>query len=155
MQVGIDTVEIKRIDALINNKERFLERVFSLKEQDEFIIRNNKTEHIAAAFCAKEAFSKALGTGIVGFNLNEVSLLHKENGKPYLEFSGKALEIVNESGLSFDISITHTDSIATAIVIAFRGEALWLINFRSIIKKQRKFYQKDQRTPTKVLLAEF
>jgi phosphopantetheinyl transferase (holo-ACP synthase) len=50
--------------------------------------------------------------------------LHKENGKPYLKFSGKALEIVRESGLSFDVSITHTESIATAIVIAFQGERL-------------------------------
>ena len=125
MQVGIDTVEIKRIEALLENKERFLERVFSVEEQEEFIKRNNKTEHIAAAFCAKEAFSKALGTGISGFNLNEVSLLHKENGKPYLEFSGKALEIVKETGLSFDVSITHTDSLATAIVIAFWGKMLW------------------------------
>ena len=124
MQVGIDTVEIKRIESLVKNKERFLKRVFSEKEQEEFIKRNNKTEHIAAAFCAKEAFSKAIGTGISGFNLNEVTLLHKENGKPYLKFSGKALEIVRESGLSFDVSITHTESIATAIVIAFQGERL-------------------------------
>lgn len=119
MQVGIDTVEIKRIEALTINKERFIERVFSLKEQQEFREKNNKSEHIAAAFSAKEAFSKALGTGVSGFNLNEVSLLHKANGKPYLEFSGKAREIVKKSKLSFDVSITHTDSIATAIVIAF------------------------------------
>lgn len=124
MQVGIDTVEIKRIESLVQNKERFLERVFSEKEQEEFIKRNNKTEHIAAAFCAKEAFSKALGTGIVGFNLNEVSLLHKENGKPYLAFTGKAQELVKQSNLSFDVSITHTESIASAIVIAFQGEDL-------------------------------
>lgn len=134
MQVGIDTVEIKRIESLVQNKERFLERVFSEKEQEEFIKRNNKTEHIAAAFCAKEAFSKALGTGISGFNLNEVSLLHKENGKPYLEFSGKALKIVEESKLSFDVSITHTNSLATAVVIAFKV-SLWLVNLHSIIKK--------------------
>ena len=124
MQVGIDTVEIKRIESLVQNKEHFLERVFSEKEQEEFIKRNNKTEHIAAAFCAKEAFSKALGTGIVGFNLNEVSLLHKENGKPYLAFTGKAQELVKKINLSFDVSITHTESIATAIVIAFQGEHL-------------------------------
>lgn len=125
MQVGIDSVEIKRIEVLLENKERFLYRVFSLEEQQEFEKRNKKIEHIAAAFCAKEAFSKAIGTGISGFNLNEVTLLHKENGKPYLKFSGKALEIVRESGLSFDVSITHTESIATAIVIAFQGERLW------------------------------
>lgn len=124
MQVGIDTVEIKRIEALLKNKEQFLCRVFSIKEQQEFDKRNNKPQHIAAAFSAKEAFSKVLGTGVSGFNLNEVSLLHKENGKPYLEFSGKALQIVKESNLTFDVSITHTDSLATAIVIGFRGENL-------------------------------
>lgn len=119
MQVGIDTVEIKRIEDLIKNKERFLERVFSEKERAEFSGKNNKPEHIAGSFCAKEAFSKSIGTGVSGFNLNEVSLLHKENGKPYLEFSGNALEIVKKSNLLFDVSITHTDFLATAIVIAF------------------------------------
>ena len=118
MTVGIDSVEIKRIKELIN-KERFLERVFSDDEIKEFSLRNNKPEHIAAAFAGKEAFSKALGTGISGFKLTEVSLLHLENGKPYLKFSGNALSIVNEKGLSFDVSVTHTDSLATVIVIAF------------------------------------
>lgn len=119
MRVGIDSVEINRIDALLKKNEHFLERVFSDEEQEEFSKRNNRTEHIAAAFAAKEAFSKAIGTGVSGFNLNEVSLLHKNNGKPYLSFSGKAQKISEETRLSFDISITHTETVATAIVIAF------------------------------------
>ena len=118
MTVGIDTVEIERIKELIN-KERFLERVFSDEEIKEFGLKNSKPEHIAAAFASKEAFSKALGTGISGFKLREVSLLHLENGKPYLKFSGNALSIVTEKGLSFDVSITHTNSLATAVVITF------------------------------------
>ena len=118
MTVGIDTVEIDRIKELIN-KERFLERVFSDEEIKEFGLRNNKPEHIAAAFASKEAFSKAIGTGIAGFKLTEVSLLHLENGKPYLKFSGNALSIVTERRLSFDVSITHTNSLATAVVITF------------------------------------
>lgn len=119
MTVGIDTVEIKRIEELINNKERFLERVFSEDEIKELALRSNKPQHIAAAFAAKEAFSKALGTGVSGFKLTEVSLLHFENGKPYLKFSGNALSIVKEKGLSFDVSVTHTASLATVIVISF------------------------------------
>lgn len=118
MTVGIDTVEIKRIKELIN-KEHFLERVFSDDEIIEFGLRNNKPEHIAAAFASKEAFSKALGTGVSGFKLTEISLLHLENGKPYLKFSGNALSIVEAKGLSFDVSVTHTNSLATAIVISF------------------------------------
>lgn len=118
MTVGIDTVEIERIKELIN-KERFLERVFSEEEIREFSLRNNKPEHIAAAFASKEAFSKAIGTGVSGFKLTEVSLLHFENGKPYFKFSGNALSIVTEKGLSFDVSVTHTNTLATVVVVGF------------------------------------
>ena len=118
MTVGIDTVEIERIKELIN-KERFLERVFSQEEIREFSLRNNKPEHIAAAFASKEAFSKAIGTGVSGFKLTEVSLLHFKNGKPYLKFSGNALSIVTEKGLSFDVSVTHTNTLATVVVLGF------------------------------------
>ena len=118
MNVGIDTVEIKRIEELLK-KDAFLSRVFSAEEQKEFALKNNKSEHIAAAFAAKEAFSKAIGTGIAGFALTEVSLLHFENGKPYLSFSGNALSIVKENNYAFDVSVTHTASVATAIVICF------------------------------------
>jgi hypothetical protein len=56
MQVGIDSVEINRIKALIESKERFIERAFSLEEQKEFSKRNNKPQHIAAAFSAKPMY---------------------------------------------------------------------------------------------------
>ena len=118
MTVGIDTVEIERIKELIN-KELFLESVFSEVEIKEFSLRNNKPEHIAAAFASKEAFSKAIGTGVSGFKLTEISLLHLENGKPYLKFSGNALSIVDEKGLSFDVSVTHTNTLATVVVVGF------------------------------------
>ena len=118
MTVGIDTVEIERIKELIN-KERFLERVFSEEEIREFSLKNYKPEHIAAAFASKEAFSKAIGTGVSGFKLTEVSLLHFGNGKPYLKFSGNALSIVTEKGLSFDVSVTHTNTLATVVVVGF------------------------------------
>ncbi|MBR2876461.1 MAG: holo-ACP synthase [Clostridia bacterium] len=118
MKIGIDSVDISRIEKLLE-KKNFLTRVFSEEEQKEFLSRGNKPQHIAAAFAAKEAFSKAMGTGIVGFSLNEVSLLHKENGKPFLSFSGRAEELTVKNGFSFDVSVTHTDTLATVIVIAF------------------------------------
>ncbi len=118
MLVGIDSVDIERIEEALK-KEGFLNRVFSQSEREEFEMRFYNTAHIAAAFAAKEAFSKAVGTGLSGFSLNEVSLLHKESGKPYLAFTGKAGCIVEKEGLSFDVSITHTKTVATAIVIAF------------------------------------
>ena len=71
-----------------------------------------------------QGIAVGMASNIASFNLNEVSLLHKENGKPYLAFTGKAQELVKKINLSFDVSITHTESIATAIVIAFQGEHL-------------------------------
>lgn len=120
MFVGIDSTEIRRIKEF-SEKEGFLNRVFSKEELEEFSARSNNPSHIAAAFAAKEAFSKVLGTGLSGFSLNEVSLLHYKSGKPYLSFSGNAKKLAEESRLKFEVSITHTSEAATAIVIGFEG----------------------------------
>ncbi len=79
-------------------------------------------ETIAANFAAKEAFSKALGTGIRGFSLTEVSVLRNELGAPYFVFSGEAEKIVRELGLQFSVSLTHTDELAAAFVVAWQQE---------------------------------
>ena len=122
MTVGIDSVEIERIEKIVSSRQSFLSRFFSEHENAEFSNRGYRAEHIAAAFAAKEAFSKAIGTGISGFELKDVSLLHYESGKPYLSFENTALEIVKKSGLCFDVSITHTETTATAVVISFTGD---------------------------------
>ena len=119
-KIGIDSVEIERIAQSVK-KDSFIRRVYGENELKELRGRNMPAQSAAACFCAKEAFSKAIGTGVTGFNLNEVETLHDEKGKPFLVFSGEAKRIVEESGLSFDISITHTDSTATAVVIAFKN----------------------------------
>ncbi len=75
---------------------------------------------VAASFCAKEAFSKAIGTGIKGFNLKDVELLRNEKGMPYFKFSGNALKIVNDKNLRFSVSITHTKEYASAAVVSWR-----------------------------------
>ena len=116
--VGIDSVEIDRM-AKYMAKHSFVERFFSEAEIAEFSKRSYRPEHVAAAFAAKEAFSKAIGTGIRGFNLKDVSLLHNELGKPYLVFENEAKNIVEKLGVGFDVSITHTEALATAVVISF------------------------------------
>ena len=115
MNIGIDSIEISRIEKSLKISG-FLEKVFSAEDIDFFISRNMRAESIAANFAAKEAFSKALGTGIRGFSLNEISVLRDELGAPYLKLSGKALEAA--ARLSFKVSITHTRDVATAIVLA-------------------------------------
>lgn len=117
--VGIDLVEIKRISQSMNN-HRFLQKVFG---KDEYFYLKEKgfpKQSVAANFCAKEAFSKAIGTGIRGLSLNEVELLRDENGMPYFKFSGDALKIVKGRNLRFSVSVTHTKEYASAVVISWR-----------------------------------
>lgn len=115
-KIGFDLVEIKRMERSIKS-EHFCKRVFGEREYEELLKRGFPVQSAAACFAAKEAFGKALGIGLVGFSLNEVEVLHNEKGKPYLYLSGKALEL--SKNLSFDISITHTDETAGAVIIAW------------------------------------
>ena len=109
MRVGTDIIEVGRVKKSLEIKG-FKEKVYSPAEL-EFLKR---PESFAGNFAAKEAFSKALGTGVRGFSLNEVSVLRDSLGAPYLELSGKAAK-----GLSFTVSISHTKDTAVAVVIAY------------------------------------
>lgn len=114
MNIGIDIVEIGRIKKSIQSP-RFLEKCFSEEERRLFAMRNNNPETIAGRFCVKEAFSKALGTGVRGFALNEISTLSDELGAPYIKVTGRAAEVLGDRKTS--VSISHTKEYATAVVL--------------------------------------
>lgn len=121
--IGTDMVEIKRLEksSKIGN---FMKRVFSEKEIAFFSKKSNPYPSMAGNWAAKEAFSKALGTGIRGFELNEVSVLRDELGAPYIELDGDALQIAESRGLEFSVSITHTKELAQAVVLAQETKSL-------------------------------
>lgn len=112
---GVDLVEIKRIEKSLENP-RFLEKYFGNDEKEELERKKYKSESVAACFAAKEAFSKVVKTGLSGFNFCEVQLLHEESGAPYLFLTGKAKELAK--GLEISVSISHTDELAMAFVVA-------------------------------------
>jgi holo-[acyl-carrier protein] synthase len=114
--VGIDLVEISRIKKSIQNP-RFCGRVLGVTEYSQLEMRGFPVQSIAASFSAKEAFAKALGTGIRGFSLDEVELLRDSSGRPDLKLSGRALEIADARKLRFSVSVTHTKEYAAAVVI--------------------------------------
>lgn len=116
MRVGIDSVDISRIEKSLEI-QGFLTKLFSESERVLFMEKRMKPETVAGNFAAKEAFSKALGTGLRGFSLNEVSVLRDGLGAPYIELCGRAKELAK--GLKFTVSITHTETTATATVIAY------------------------------------
>lgn len=117
--VGIDMVEIERIRHCMKN-DRFCKRILGEEEYRQLEKRGMPIQSVAASFCAKEAFSKAMGTGIRDFSLAEVQLLRLPNGKPYLLFTGRAKAMVQPTGLEFSVSITHTRQFAAAVVVASR-----------------------------------
>ena len=118
MNVGIDLIEIKRIEKSIR-KPRFLSKIFSPSELKYFSEKCFKPEVIAGNFCAKEAFSKAMGTGFRGFSFNEISVLRDYSGSPYISVTGGAKKILQSKNCNVTVSISHTKEYATAVVIAY------------------------------------
>ncbi len=116
--IGIDMVDISRIEKSLQNPH-FMKRVFSQEEQKE--LADRKTENVAAAFAAKEAFSKAIGTGLPGIHLNEVSLLHEKSGKPYIELSGETEKKLRKLNLAIHVSVTHEAGLAQCMVVLEEG----------------------------------
>lgn len=116
MRTGIDLVEIGRIRASIQDP-RFVERVYTPAEREFLFQRNDPAPGLAANFAAKEAFAKALGTGVRGMKLNEIGVLRDELGAPYFELSGGAARAAG--GLSLSVSLSHTGDVAAAFVLAY------------------------------------
>lgn len=98
--VGLDLVENARIRNSMK-RPRFCRAILGDDEYRLLSERGFPVQSVAASFCAKEAFGKALGTGIRGFSLREVELLRRENGAPYLKLSGCAAKLAKERKIRF------------------------------------------------------
>ena len=109
--IGIDIVELERVEAILERQPKFVDRILTEKEKEYFLSLGDsrKIEWFAGRFSAKEAFSKAYGTGIGGkLSFQDISILPESNGKPIIQHS---LEI------KAHLSITHTKQYAAAQVI--------------------------------------
>lgn len=117
--IGVDIIEIERVRQAIQNNKNFLSKLFTEKEIDYFISRNMNSEVIAGNFAAKEAVSKALGTGIRGFSFKDIEILRNELGKPEVILHSDAKLIGNKlignnNSLRIHLSISHNNSSAIA-----------------------------------------
>ncbi|HTK21390.1 MAG TPA: holo-ACP synthase [Mucilaginibacter sp.] len=117
--LGIDIVEVERIEEKMRKGNGFRELVFSANEIAYCENKTNKFEHYAARFAAKEAFFKALGTGwLNGTAFNEVEIINNEIGKPeivLLDETGATIGPMNFSNIL--VSLTHVKKMASAVVI--------------------------------------
>ena len=86
---GVDIVKNSRIKKLISNK-KFIKRIYTISEIKDSKKNKNNTKYFAKRFAAKEAFTKALGTGFRnGINFNDISIKNNSFGKPYIYLNGK------------------------------------------------------------------
>ena len=120
LSVGIDLVEIGRIEKSIRNP-RFCSRVLGEEEYGQLARLGFPARSVAASFCAKEAFSKTLCTGLGAFRLGEAELIRLPSGKPELRLSGRAAFLARD--MRFSVSVTHTEKYAAATVVGWRDGA--------------------------------
>jgi len=114
MKIGIDLLEIARMEKSLRNP-RFMARVFTPAEIELFAERRFAAQTVAANFCAKEAFAKALGCGFRGFSYLDIEVLRDPLGAPVLTAKGLAAELLGDAKVS--VSMTHTKGTAGAVVI--------------------------------------
>ena len=118
--IGTDLVEISRIElALERWGERFARRILVPRELDRFAAHRKPAAYLAKRFAAKEAFSKAIGTGIHHpVNWHNISVVNHASGRPYIELSVPLAEFVRSRGvLSVHVSLTDERGMAAAFVI--------------------------------------
>jgi len=117
--VGVDIIEIARIRRTVADfGDRFLQRVYTARERERY---GSRISELAARFAAKEATSKALGTGIRGIRWREMEVLANRRGKPVLFLHGSAASRAAQLGLvTFDVSLTHSRTDAMAFVVGMK-----------------------------------
>ena len=111
--VGIDLLEIDRLERALQRHPRLAERLFTDAEREYAAARARPGRHLAARFAAKEAVVKALGLS-GGFGLREIEVLAGE--PPTVRLSGRAAEAAGDRRI--DISLTHSRDNAAAVAVA-------------------------------------
>ena len=116
--IGNDIIEIERIEKAIS-KEGFKNKVYTERELENIEKRGNRMETYAGIFSAKEAISKAIGTGVREFSLTDLEILNDDLGKPYVVVSEKLDKILKtkKEDYQIEISISHSRKYATAMAI--------------------------------------
>ncbi len=118
---GIDLVDFPRLEEVINRHgRRFLNRIFTGREQADADSVRNRIEKLAGRFAAKEAVLKMIGTGWRGgIAWTDIEVVNNSMGRPIVEISGEVKRIADEAGIEqITLSITHTANFAIASAVA-------------------------------------
>lgn len=118
--IGVDLVECARIERSLDRfGEKFLHRIFTKGEIEYSMSMKFPARHLAARFAAKEAVSKAFGTGIgKSMGWRDIDVHKKPSGEPFLVFAGGAEKLANERGVTNAlITLSHSEQHAVATIV--------------------------------------
>ena len=113
--IGTDIIEISRIETSINRTKTFKEKVYTKNEIEHIEKKRNPYASYAGRFAAKEAVSKALGTGVRNFSLRDIEILNDELGKPNIILYNNLKDFMKN--FVFQVSISHSKEYAVSTVI--------------------------------------
>jgi len=122
VRVGLDLIEIARIERTLSRYPAFVQRVFTEAEREYCESRPNPPQHYAARFAGKEAVGKALGFGVArAFAWTDVEIAGRP--KPSVRLSGRVAAVAASIGAgSIDLSLTHSRELAAAICVVSNVE---------------------------------
>jgi holo-[acyl-carrier protein] synthase len=117
--IGIDAVDVERFRVSLSRTPSLRRRLFTPDELAYLADRHDAVHGLAARFAAKEAAMKALGQGLGAWGFHDVSVVRHGLGPPTLLVVERAAEVARSFGVtSWQVSLTHTDTLAMAVVAA-------------------------------------
>jgi holo-[acyl-carrier protein] synthase len=121
--LGVDIIEIERMERALNRTPRMRERLFSETERAYAQGKARPAIHFALFFAAKEAVLKALGTGFAGMAFGDVEVDHDRYGRPIPVLHGRARELADAQGIiEMQLSLSYTHSVGVASAVAIREQ---------------------------------
>jgi len=114
--IGTDLVENRRLVRWLE-QPALLEKYFSSLEQDDVKKSDHPAASLAARFAAKEAFGKALGTGLRGLRLRDIQVVRDPHGRPFLDLAASAQRALPSENTRVHLSLTHEAEFSLAFVI--------------------------------------
>jgi holo-[acyl-carrier protein] synthase len=117
--IGVDAVDIARFRRSLERTPSMQRRLFTDHELAYVAPKLDPVPSLAARFASREAVMKAMGLGLGAFGFHEVWVDRRDSGEPHLNLTGRAAQLASERGITtWHLSITHTDLVAIAYVIA-------------------------------------
>lgn len=118
LNVGIDIIEIERIERAFKRRKSFLKKIYTDAEIEYCESHKHPLLHFAARFSAKEAVMKALGTGWAkGVSWKQIEILNYESGAPYVNLYETSKEIAGDRKI--EVSLSHSKTVASAVAVLY------------------------------------